>query len=112
MRKVAGAQHGDPFAARPPGEVLEVTVPAASARESGVDVQVGVEHTVVVRSPVIACGPASARRRRPIRYCHAALTPEARLRHGGLDLLAPGVARPLLSAGRRPGPRRDRPEWR
>jgi hypothetical protein len=35
--------------------MLEVAVPAAGAGKSGVDVEVGVEHAVAVRSPVDAC---------------------------------------------------------
>src|SRR5262249_23744943 len=54
MRKVARADDRDPLAKRPPGEMLEVAVPAAGAGEPGVDVQVGVEHAVAVRSLVIA----------------------------------------------------------
>jgi hypothetical protein len=41
-----------------------------------VDVQVGVEHSVVVRSSVIVWA-ASAQRLQPIRSCHAVPTPAA-----------------------------------
>src|SRR5260370_40543323 len=54
MREVARADDRDPLAKRPPGEMLEVAVPAAGAGESRVDVKVGVEHAVAVRSPLIA----------------------------------------------------------
>src|SRR5580692_11465601 len=67
VREVTRSDDRYPLTARPPGQMLEIAVPAAGAGEPRVDVQVGVEHTVVVRSPVITSAW-------PIRYCHAGPT--------------------------------------
>src|SRR5580698_9499451 len=59
--EVTGAEHGQALAQRPPGQVLDVAVLAARAREPRVDMQIGVEHVgpIVPRATVIrgANGP-------------------------------------------------------
>src|SRR5215469_8293902 len=76
MRKVARADDRDPLTKRPPGEMLEVAVPAAGAGEPGVDVQVGVEHAVAVRSPVDSSFGAGLPG--PSESCHAGPTSRRR----------------------------------
>ena len=44
MGKIAGAQQGDAFAARPMGHVRQISVPTGGSRVLGMDVQIGVEH--------------------------------------------------------------------
>src|SRR5215469_4914563 len=101
MRKVARADDRDPLAKRPPGEMLEVAVPAAGAGEPGVDVQVGVEHAVAVRSPVSSSYSAG----RPGRS-----DPATRVRHRGAVAASARRIRPHPSATRA-GSRASRAEW-
>ena len=134
MSEIAGADDGDPLAERPPGQMLDVAVPATGAGESGVDVQVGVKHAVVVRSPVIGCLDRSdtatrrtdsrwrrlrrtarhlvCRRERCLSNCRAAAA-RGPVSAGRPVRSAPNVRRSRYPAGRagpgRPAPGRRRP---
>src|SRR6185437_6727364 len=68
MGEVAGADHGDALAHRPPGQRPGVAVLAAGPGEARVDVQVRVKHVA--------------------RYCHAAVTLGGRVRAEALPCLA------------------------
>src|SRR5580658_10180464 len=67
VREVTRSDNRYPLAARPPGQMLEIAVPAAGAGEPRVDVQVGVEHTSSSALPLLSAAW-------PIRYCHAGPT--------------------------------------
>src|SRR5215469_3091405 len=100
MRKVARADDRDPLAKRPPGEMLEVAVPAAGTGEPGVDVQVGVEHAVAVRSPVRSSFTAGLPGRSD---------PATRVRHRGATAASTRMIRSESSATRA-GPAASRAE--
>ena len=74
MGEVAGAEHAQALAQRPPGQMLDVAVLAARARELRVDMQVGVEHV----------GP---------------ILPRPAVSRAGCRSLPPGATRPGRLAG-------------
>src|SRR5215471_14619670 len=71
MGEVAGADHGDAFARRPPGQRPGVAVLAAGAREAGVDVKVRVKHAA--RNTVTRGRHRGWDSRRGRRFCPGAV---------------------------------------
>ncbi len=64
--EVAGADHADALARRPPGQRLGVAVLAAGAGEARVDVQVGVKHAARSCHAPVTPGPGSRRAARRV----------------------------------------------